>query len=115
MRYPLFALVVLALPAAGLAEAGSVERWSDAQFIRASECAAYVAIAQPGEAAEFDALKKELKKRANRHEGFVVDRAGEAAKGVGRAVRRAETETDKAGLRDRMERACAGFISTRGA
>lgn len=109
-------VIALAVAAASIPMAAwsqPAQRFSDVQYIRAAKCAAYgEAPALKGEAGNTAWLAAALKAQRGNREPYILTKAGDEARDIERAGRKANTEEKIAALRAERTNVCAGFART---
>jgi hypothetical protein len=102
-----FVTLLVAMPMA--AHAGPA-RLTDAQFLRASRCAALSGLPQmKAQGANVDWLPQVVKAESASRDRIILDRAKEEAKDVARAGKRSRSPAQDAALKAKRDEACAGL------
>lgn len=108
MRFSLPSLALAALVAAAPVAVADTARMSDADFMRASHCLAYLT-AQEVPDAVTDPLESEVRRQSRQREPHITDGLRADARSISRQWRRADTDAERLTFANAQAQACAGF------
>ena len=110
MRFSFPSLVVAAFVAVAPAAVADTVRMSDVEFVRASQCLAYLT-AQEVPDTVTGPLETELRLQGRHRPAHITDGLRADARLIARQWRRADTDAERLAFANRQGEACAGFES----